>query len=302
MTKHKQQPDVKPGNEEGLFRITAKVAIIGPDGKVLLLTRTKSAKRGPGASDLPGGHVDTGETPEDTIRREVAEETGLAVRDITPLPTFEVFTGEDGLSIQKLRFIAFTDGTEVKTDPDEHSAFEWLTLDEAIAKLSDEGYEEDKRETLILAKEYLANHDSLGGWKRCLADFENFKKRQEASQKEMGKFLVERLLNDLAPVLDNFHAAASHVPEASKGDPWVTGIGYIEKQLEDVLAQHGVRVIEVKEGDAFDPSRHEALSDESTEVEAKENGELKTQTVVKVLQNGYMIGDKVVRAAKVTVR
>ena len=304
MTKHTKNSTVKehPSEESALFRITAKAAVIGPDGKVLVLTRANGDKRGPGKYDLPGGYVDPGETPEDTIRREVAEETGLTVSDIAPLPTYAVFTGEDGSSIQKLRFIAFTDGTEVTTDPEEHSAHIWLTLDEAIAKLSDKGYEADKRDAVVLAKEYLSEHDALGGWKRCLADFENYKKRQEASQKEMGKFLVERLLNDLAPVLDNFRVAASHVPEASKSDPWVTGIGYIEKQLEDVLAQHGVHVIEVKEGEPFDPNRHEALSDESIGEDADGQDTAKTQTVVKVLQNGYMIGDKVVRAAKVTVK
>jgi len=304
MTKHTKNSTVKEhhSEESALFRITAKAAVIGPDGKVLVLTRANGDTRGPGKYDLPGGHVDPGETPEGAVRREVAEETGLSVHDIAPLPVYTVFTGEDGSSIQKLRFIAFAEGTEVTTNLEEHDAHEWLTFDEAIAKLSDKGYEADKRETVVLAKEYLSGRDALGGWKRCLADFENYKKRQEASQKEMGKFLVERLLGDLAPVLDNFRAAASHVPEASKGDPWVTGIGYIEKQLEDVLAQHGVRVIEVKEGDTFDPNRHEALSDESAEEDTKENGEAKAQTVVKVLQNGYIIGDKVVRAAKVTVK
>ncbi|NTW14075.1 MAG: nucleotide exchange factor GrpE [Candidatus Moranbacteria bacterium] len=445
MTKHQdaKHDDESAANSDALFRITAKAVLFGPDGRVLLLTRAKGDKRGPGKRDLPGGHVDPGETPEETVRREVLEETGLTVTDTAPLPTFAVFKGDDGSSVQKFRFVAFTEDTEVKTDPAEHSAHEWLTPDEAIAKLSDKGYEADKRDAVIMAKEYvesktvarygnvpetivgslilnregkvllakgvkwdskyvifgghvdfgetvenavkreareeagievtiidqlrfsdyitdkghytgrhmvfldflcryegedddvkfndeytgeygwytlseteqldlgggtplilenyrayLAEHEALNGWKRCLADFDNYKKRQEASQKEMGQYLVERLLNDLIPVLDNFHAAASHVPEESKDSPWVVGIGYIEKQLEDTLAQHGVTAVDAKEGDPFDPSRHEALSDESEEGNAEDKG----HKIAKVLQKGYQIGGKVVRAAKVSTK
>jgi molecular chaperone GrpE len=305
MPKHKDNQHAESPEPVGdaLFKITAKAVLFAPDGKVLILTRAASDKRGPGKFDLPGGHVDPGETPEETIRREVMEETGLTVTETYPLPTFAVFAGDDGSSIQKLRFIAFTESSDVITDPAEHSDHEWLTPDDAIAKLSDKGYEADKREAIIRSKNFLENQAALDGWKRCMADFDNYRKRQEASQKEMGQYLVERLLHDLVPILDNFHAAASHVPEESKESPWVVGIGYIEKQLEDTLAQHGVRVIEVKEGDAFDPSRHEALSDSSTEGEEKVEGDgPKGHVIAKVLQKGYMIGDKVVRAAKVTVK
>ncbi|HWQ59520.1 MAG TPA: nucleotide exchange factor GrpE [Candidatus Fimivivens sp.] len=300
MTKHQdaKHDDESAANSDALFRMTAKAVLFGPDGRVLLLTRAKGGKRGPGKRDLPGGHVDPGETPEETVRREVLEETGLTVTDTAPLPTFAVFKGDDGSSVQKFRFVAFTEDTEVKTDPAEHSAHEWLTPDEAIAKLSDKGYEADKRDAVIRAKEYLETMNALDGWKRCLADFENYKKRQEASQKEMGQYLVERLLNDLIPILDNFHAAASHVPEESKDSPWVVGIGYIEKQLEDTLAQHGVTAVDAKEGDPFDPSRHEALSDESEEGSAEDKG----HKIAKVLQKGYQIGGKVVRAAKVSTK
>lgn len=148
-----------------------------------------------------------------------------------------------------------------------------------------------------LAQEYL--HDL----QRLQADFANYKKRQQESQKELSGYLIERLVLDLIPVLDNFRMATNHVPEGSKSDPWVVGIQYIEKQLEDVLTANGMQVIEVKEGDAFDPSIHEAISDEQSTEEAESQEEApQMQTVAKVLQKGYRIGDKVIRPAKVSVK
>ena len=139
-----------------------------------------------------------------------------------------------------------------------------------------------------LAEEY------LNDLKRLQADFENYKKRQAESQKELAGYLIEKLLFDIIPVLDNFRMATGHVPEDAKDSPWVTGIQYIEKQLEDALKSHGVEVMEVKEGDAFDPTKMEAVSSDEEAGEGK-------QVVGKVLQNGYRIGERVVRAAKVNV-
>jgi len=149
--------------------------------------------------------------------------------------------------------------------------------------------EEQKSEWQVKAEEYLTD------LKRTQADFENYKKRQAESQKELGGYLIEKLVLDIIPVLDNFRAATSHVPPEQKDSPWVTGIQYIEKQLEDVVKQNGVEVIEAKEGDTFDPSIHEAVSHE---------GETETEghTVAKVLQNGFRIGSKVIRPAKVSVK
>jgi len=160
---------------------------------------------------------------------------------------------------------------------------------EEIAKTSEE-----------LAAEY------LDGWKRCQAEFENYKKRQVESQKELGGYLIEKLLFDIIPVLDNFRMATGHVPKEAEGSPWVTGIQYIEKQLEDALKGHGVEVMEVKEGDAFDPGVHEAVDydkeQETRDKKQSETDEEKKEVVAKVLQNGYKIGGRVVRAAKVTVK
>jgi molecular chaperone GrpE len=149
----------------------------------------------------------------------------------------------------------------------------------------------------------------LDGWKRCQAEFENYKKREQEKQKELGGYLIEKLLYDIIPVLDNFRMATGHVPEDAKDSPWVTGIQYIEKQLEDALKSHGVEVMEVKEGDAFDPSVHEAIETthdksqiENGEEETENDKKLKPEVVSKVLQNGYKIGGRVVRPAKVTVK
>lgn len=164
--------------------------------------------------------------------------------------------------------------------------------------------DEPKSEWQMKAEEYLAD------LQRTQADFENYRKRQQESQKELGGYLVEKLVLDIVPVLDNFRSATMHVPPEQKDSPWVIGIQYIEKQLEDVVKSNGVEVIEVKEGDAFDPTIHEAVDNqqktESTDQKSKneegESRENQPHTVAKVLQKGFRLGGKVIRPAKVTVK
>lgn len=166
-------------------------------------------------------------------------------------------------------------------------------------KKEDAAVEEVKEKTAEeLAQEY------LNDLQRLQADFSNYKKRQQESQKELAGYLIEKLVLEIIPVLDNFRMATEHVPVEAQGTPWVTGIQYIENQLEKVLADNGMQVVEVKEGDAFDPSIHEAISEaQSTESGDSGEGEVskERQIVVKVLQKGYRIGGKVIRPAKVVV-
>lgn len=148
----------------------------------------------------------------------------------------------------------------------------------------------------------------LNDLKRVQADFENYKKRQAKDQAEMTKFMVQGLVADLIPILDNFNMAVTHVPEEEKGSPWVTGITYIEKQFEDVLGGYGVKPLEVMVGEPFDPTKHEAISvteDQRPTTDERDRGGSSSvesrQSIVKVVQKGYMIGEKVIRAAKVIV-
>ncbi len=140
----------------------------------------------------------------------------------------------------------------------------------------------------------------LNDLKRCQADFENYKKRQAESQKELGGYLIEKLVLDIIPVLDNFRSATMHVPAEQKESPWVVGIQYIEKQLETVLTDNGMQTIEAKEGEAFDPTIHEAIDSEQSAVNSEQ--EESNHQISKVIQKGYRLGDKVIRAARVIVR
>lgn len=140
----------------------------------------------------------------------------------------------------------------------------------------------------------------LDGWKRCQADFENYKKQQSENQSEMVKYACSSVILQVIPVLDNFHASTAHVPEDQKDNAWVTGIMYIQKQLEQVLADNGVESIEPKIGDEFDPAIHEAISDSNVKNEHSNDSNGRGE-ITKVVLKGYKMGERVIRAARVVV-
>jgi molecular chaperone GrpE len=128
--------------------------------------------------------------------------------------------------------------------------------------------------------------------KRTQADFVNFRNRMEIEKKDWIKYGETQVLMDLIQVLDNFSQAAKHVPEDLKDNQWVQGIQNIEKQFEEILKAKGVEKIECL-GEQFDPNFHEAMLQEESD---EEEG-----TVLEVFAEGYKLGDKVIRAAKVKV-
>ncbi len=141
---------------------------------------------------------------------------------------------------------------------------------------------------------------NLDGWKRCQADFENYKKRQETLQWELAKYSGLNLILQILPVLDNFHAATDHIPADQKDDQWVVGIMYIQKQLEKILEDNGVKEIAAKAGDDFDPKIHEAISDSNLPKKEHSN-DSNVLKIKKVTMKGYQMEEKVVRAARVIV-
>lgn len=277
-----------------LFKVslTVKVVVFGNDGKVLLLKRSKKELTNKGSYDLPGGHLERGESFKECIEREVMEETGLDV-EVGGIISFAEYPNEHELfnEIKALRFIAYSKGGDV-TVSEEHDGFEWLPIDEAIKKLSDQdGFEKEKKKVLLEAKKRIELERSEENWKRVLADFDNYKKRVQKENGEFRKYCIEDMVYEILPVLDNFEMALLHVPQDKKENNWTVGIMHIKKQLEDVLFRKGVVEIETKKGDGLDESIHEVIS-------GKTQGKAR---ISKIVKKGYKIGDKVIRPAGVEV-
>jgi molecular chaperone GrpE len=131
---------------------------------------------------------------------------------------------------------------------------------------------------------------NLDSWKRCQADFENYKKSQAKHQEEFRKYAKMDVILQILPVVDNFEASLAHVPEKEKDSAWVTGITHIKRQIEDVLKNNDIEEIEVKAGDKFDPEIHEAVG-----------GDGKKQKITKIIQKGYKLNGRILRATRVEV-
>lgn len=137
--------------------------------------------------------------------------------------------------------------------------------------------------------------ENLEGWKRCQADFDNYRKRQDERMKELGNIVREDMALQILPVVDNFQMSLDHVPVDQGKSPWIQGILHIQRQLETILRDNGIAEIETKEGDVFKPEIHEAVENHQ---EGEKEGE---HRVKKIISKGYKIGDKVMRAVKVIV-
>jgi molecular chaperone GrpE len=146
------------------------------------------------------------------------------------------------------------------------------------------------------ADEYLA------GWKRAAADYANLQKDMARQREEMAKYACGNLLMGLLPALDGFRDATAHAPSPNADGSydsgavakWMAGMGLVRGNFETVLRNAGVTAID-ETGVTFDPSCHEAVM-----MEKPEKPELSGQ-VLKVLQAGYRLHDRVLRAAKVVV-
>lgn len=135
----------------------------------------------------------------------------------------------------------------------------------------------------------------LDGWQRARADYANLQKTSEEDKKRFREHFAAAFVEDLLPVMDSFTMAMSNKEAWEKVDAnWRTGVEYIYNQLVSALGAHNLEQIG-ESGDMFDPSLHEAVSEEET------NDERFDGRIDKVLQKGYKLGDTVLRPARVVV-
>ena len=120
---------------------------------------------------------------------------------------------------------------------------------------------------------------------RTLADAENARKRFQADAANSQKYALERFAENLLPVMDSLEAALK-----SKD---ISGVELTQRQLKAALEKAVVREIDPRPGERFDPYRHQAMA--AVEAQADPN------TVVAVMQKGYLLHDRVLRPALVTV-
>jgi molecular chaperone GrpE len=128
------------------------------------------------------------------------------------------------------------------------------------------------------------------GWQRSVADFQNYRRRVDAEKSETYQNAIGSVIKRYLPILDDLERALAARPADLA---WVDGIELIYRKLQSILEAEGLKRIDA-EGKMFDPNFHEAIILESCD--GYESGQ-----VIAVVQNGYTLGDRVIRPAQVRV-
>ena len=139
-------------------------------------------------------------------------------------------------------------------------------------------------ETQAKAQEYL---DAL---QRERADFTNFRRRTDSDNAQNGRWTTGETIKKFLPVLDDLERALAHRPADST---WADGVDLVYRKFQSLLDKEGVTAIDAV-GKPFDPNLHEAIMQEPSQQYA-------SGTVIVVLQQGYMMGERVLRPALVKV-
>ena len=129
---------------------------------------------------------------------------------------------------------------------------------------------------------------------RSQADFENMRKRLEREKQDFIKYANEGIVLELLNVLDDLERVINLAEDKHEDlSAFLKGVEMILVHLYELLKTHGVKPVEA-EGKDFDPNYHEALMQ-------VENKDLPENTIVEVLQKGYLMYERVIRTAKVKV-
>lgn len=179
--------------------------------------------------------------------------------------------------------------TEAETSGEETAAETEATGEETSVAPAEEK-DAAGEETLDLEEEVKRLKDL---YLRTLADTENFKRRINEERIRERKYAAQGLLEKLISVIDIFDQAIGVETDDPKLKNFLTGFTIINKQLNEILEEEGVKKIDARD-QIFDPAYHHAV-----EVEHDENKE--DNIVLEVYQNGYTFKDRVLRPALVKV-
>jgi molecular chaperone GrpE len=163
------------------------------------------------------------------------------------------------------------------------------TQTEDLAALSAEltGLRQALEEAQAKSKEYFE------GWQRERADFSNYKRRIERDQQTLGQTISGEIIKKYLLVLDDMDRAMKMRPAEGDLTVWAGGFELIYRKLQNILDQEGIKRIPA-ETEEFNPLRHEAITFEESPDHAG-------GAVIGVIQEGYTLGDRVLRPARVRV-
>ncbi len=172
-------------------------------------------------------------------------------------------------------------------------------LEQAAAEVEAEVIEGDavtSEEAAVAAEAAVeAEPDYKDQWMRSVAELDNFRKRtsRDAAQAELRG--IAKLARELLPALDNLDRAikAAEAHPESANPELIGGIELVQQELLAAFSRVGISR-DTALGEAFNPHQHEAVAQQQAEGQA-------AGTVIEVYEHGYLLGDEVLRAAKVVV-
>jgi molecular chaperone GrpE len=135
--------------------------------------------------------------------------------------------------------------------------------------------------------------ENFEGWQRERADFLNYKKRVERDQIATLQAMKGDIYKTFLDVLDDLERALKTKPVDGDGAAWASGIECIYRKLLNTLEANGVTQMDV-ENKEFDPNLHEAITHE-------ESPDHESGQIIEVIDQGYILGDRVIRPARVRV-
>ena len=169
-------------------------------------------------------------------------------------------------------------------EPAEDGGAEAEAIGEAMAELSlDEQLEATRTE----------RDDNFQKWQRSLADLENYRRRTQEEMDQARTLQALPLARDLLPGLDNLQRAIQAAESNEAATDLVAGVQMVVEQVIGVLARHGVESF-TSTGEVFDPALHEAIQQVPSDRH-------EPMTVIEEVEQGFRLGDRLVRPAKVIV-
>lgn len=185
-------------------------------------------------------------------------------------------------------------GTHKDGEESNHAPQGDLTA-EAGDKSLDDAAGVDKIEQLTAALA-AREAEAAGNWDKYVrerADLENYRKRVQKEKEEILKYGNESILQEILPVLDNMERALAHACEESH-NAVIEGVRMTYTMLLGTLKKFGVTPIETASGTPFDPAFHQAMCQ-------VESAELPANSIVEEFQRGYLLNDRLLRPAMVSV-